>query len=648
MKVSVIIVNYNVQYFLEVCLHSVFRALERYSGEVIVVDNLSSDGSVEMVKQQFPKVKLIANQVNCGFGKANNQGVAIAQGEYLLFLNPDTVLPEDFFELSVAYMEAHPQAGCLGPKLLDGKGQFSPESKRSFPSLSVAIYKTTGIHKLFPRSPYFNKYYAVHIGENETAPVDVLMGCCMLLRTSVLEQIKVAFDEDFFMYGEDIDLSYRIQKAGYQNIYFPQTSIIHYKGESTKKTTLSYVRIFNEALSLFVKKNYPAAQAKMFTVFINVGIVLRAMITLFKNFLSIIKMPLLDMVLLSAVFWLVKDVYLFDIKGYTEIKPLALAITLPMYLLLWLGSMYLNGVYEISYHPIRVIRGMAIGTILAVAYYGLLQTEFRYSRSIIFSTAIFGTVLMVLMHRILHYFKILKYIPYDRISKKTTVVANEANFIATAKLMQTTNYPLQLFGRISIDDDGYEALQTKAKLPETLYQSGIQEVVFNADHLAYNEIFSMMQACGAAYEYKIHLAGSLGFVGSNSRHTSGDIYVTAPKYNLSHSYHVRNKRIFDIGFSLVLIALLPMLLFKNKAAKMYRNTWQVLVGKRTWVGYSTTEHAEKLPVLKSAVLPTYNKVAGVTPSQVVKEKLDVEYALYYNVFNDVRLVIKNFKFLGEN
>ncbi|TXH55888.1 MAG: hypothetical protein E6Q89_06215 [Bacteroidia bacterium] len=158
----------------------------------------------------------------------------------------------------------------------------------------------------------------------------------------------------------------------------------------------------------------------------------------------------------------------------------------------------------------------------------------------------------------------------------------------------------------------------------------------------------MMQACGAAYEYKIHLAGSLGFVGSNSRHTSGDIYVTAPKYNLSHSYHVRNKRIFDIGFSLVLIALLPMLLFKNKAAKMYRNTWQVLVGKRTWVGYSTTKHAEKLPVLKAAVLPTYNKVAGVTPSQVVKEKLDVEYALYYNVFNDVRLVIKNFKFLGEN
>src|SRR5690606_10747016 len=261
----------------------------------------------------------------------NNQGVAVAQGEYLLFLNPDTVLPEDFFEKTVEYMDEHPDAGCLGPRLLDGKGQFSPESKRAFPTLMVAIYKTTGIGKLLHRSPYFNKYYAVHIHEHETAEVDVLMGCCMLLRKKVLEKITFAFDEDFFMYGEDIDLSYRIQKAGYKNTYFPEVSIIHYKGESTKKSSLSYVRVFNEALSLFVKKNYPVSKDRMFTTFINIGIFFRALITLFKNLLSVIKMPLLDALILLGIFWLVKELYLLDIKGYVEIKSKALLLTVPAY-----------------------------------------------------------------------------------------------------------------------------------------------------------------------------------------------------------------------------------------------------------------------------------------------------------------------------
>ncbi len=648
MKVSVIIVNYNVQYFLEVCLHSVFRALSATSGEVIVVDNQSTDGSLSMIRERFPEVKLIANEINQGFGKANNQGVAIAQGDYLLFLNPDTVLPEDFFEKTLTYMEAHPEAGCLGPKLLDGKGQYAPESKRSFPALSVALYKTTGINKLFSKSPYFNKYYAVHIGEDETAPVDVLMGCCMLLRTQVLDKIKVAFDEDFFMYGEDIDLSYRIQKAGYQNIYFPETSIIHYKGESTKKTTLSYVKIFNEALSLFVKKNYPASKAKVFSFVINAGIVFRAMITLLKNFLSIIKMPLLDMLLLLCVYWIVKEVYLFDIKGYTEIKPLALAITVPVYLSLWLGSMYLNGVYELSYHPLRVIRGMAVGTVLAIAYYGLLQTEFRYSRVIIISTAFIGTILMLLMHRVLYHFKILKYIPYDRISKKTTIIAGVEEYAATAKLMRDTEYPLQLFGRISNGSDKeIDALSNRSHLSETLYQSGIQEVVFGMNDLTYKEVFAMMQQCGAAYEYKIHLDGSKGFVGSNSRHTSGDIYITAPKYNLSHSYHVRNKRLFDWGFSFVLLAGYPMVVFVMKKGSLFQNILAVISGKKTWVGYGKQTHSEKLPLLKKAVIPTYYMMDAVVPNEIIIEKTDTEYALHYNVFYDLRLAIKNFKFLSR-
>jgi GT2 family glycosyltransferase len=164
-----------------------------------------------MIREKFPQVLLIENKDNKGFSKANNQGVARATGEYILFLNPDTVMPEDFFRKTVHYMDTHPDAGSLGPRLLDGKGQFAPDSKKSFPTLSVAIFKTTGINKIFSKSPYFNKYYAVHIGEHETAPVEVLSGCCMLVRRKLLDEIGGAFDEDYFMYCEDVDLSYRIQ-----------------------------------------------------------------------------------------------------------------------------------------------------------------------------------------------------------------------------------------------------------------------------------------------------------------------------------------------------------------------------------------------------------------------------------------------------
>src|SRR5690606_19299855 len=164
MRISVIIVNYNVKYFLEVCLHAVYRALEGISGEVIVVDNNSTDGSPKYIRERFPSVTLIENRGNTGFSKANNQGVEIAKGEYILFLNPDTVVPEDFFSSLLAYMDAHPEAGSIGPRLIDGKGQYAPDSKKSFPSFSVALFKGTGLHKLFPKSKVFNRYYAVHIG----------------------------------------------------------------------------------------------------------------------------------------------------------------------------------------------------------------------------------------------------------------------------------------------------------------------------------------------------------------------------------------------------------------------------------------------------------------------------------------------------
>ncbi|MEL6867301.1 MAG: glycosyltransferase family 2 protein, partial [Bacteroidota bacterium] len=241
MKLSVIIVNYNVKYFLEQALLSVRKAAARVETEVFVVDNNSVDESVSMVREKFPEVILIANKDNPGFSIANNQAIRQSNGEYVLLLNPDTVVEEDTFEKCVAFMDAHPRAGALGVKMIDGSGAFLPESKRGFPSPLVAFYKTFGLSRLFPKSQIFNHYHLGYLDKDENHEVEVLAGAFMFLRASVLEKVGL-LDETFFMYGEDIDLSYRIVKAGYKNYYFSATTIIHYKGESTKKGSLNYVR----------------------------------------------------------------------------------------------------------------------------------------------------------------------------------------------------------------------------------------------------------------------------------------------------------------------------------------------------------------------------------------------------------------------
>ncbi|MDR1369092.1 MAG: glycosyltransferase family 2 protein [Dysgonamonadaceae bacterium] len=254
MKLSVIIVNYNVKYYLEQCLLSVFAAMKNTDAEVFVVDNNSSDGSIEYLRPKFPEVIFIENHSNPGFSKANNQAIEAAKGKYILLLNPDTVITENTLDNVCHFMDEHSDAGGLGVKMIDGYGTFLPESKRGFPSPWNSLCKMSGIAGLFPKSPVFAKYHLKYLNENETHQVDVLSGAFMLLRRETLEKTG-SLDETFFMYGEDIDLSYRITKAGYKNYYLPE-KIIHYKGESTKKD-LRYVKIFYEAMLIFFKKHYP-------------------------------------------------------------------------------------------------------------------------------------------------------------------------------------------------------------------------------------------------------------------------------------------------------------------------------------------------------------------------------------------------------
>jgi N-acetylglucosaminyl-diphospho-decaprenol L-rhamnosyltransferase len=254
---SVVIVTYNCRSFVQLCLHALlWQKDERL--EVIVVDNDSEDGTVEALKERFPQVVIIANKSNVGFGTACNQGMKTARGRYFLMLNPDTFVPEDLSQKVVAFMDAHKSCGAMGVYMSDGTGRFLPESKRGMPTLFRSFCRFSGLSALFPSSKAWAGYYLGHLSVNETAPVEILAGAFMVLSREAIEKVG-GFDEAFFMYGEDIDLSWRIHQAGFANYYVPDIKIVHFKGESTAKDQ-RYVKMFYGAMELFYKKHFGMRQ----------------------------------------------------------------------------------------------------------------------------------------------------------------------------------------------------------------------------------------------------------------------------------------------------------------------------------------------------------------------------------------------------
>ena len=377
-KLSVVIVNYNVKHFIEQCLFSVLKASEKIECEVFVVDNNSVDGSVTLVKEKFPEVQLIVNKTNSGFSVANNQAIKIAKGEYVLLLNPDTVVQEDTFTKILSFMDAHPEAGGLGVKMLDGQGNFAPESKRGLPTPEVAFYKMFGFSRFFPKSKRFGKYHLSYLSENEINEVDVLSGAFMLMRKSVLDTIGL-LDETFFMYGEDIDLSYRITKAGFKNYYFPETQIIHYKGESTKRSSLNYVVIFYKAMAIFSNKHFSGSNAFWFNTLIHFAIFLKAGLALTARFLKAFTIPILDFCFITFGLFVVKNIYQqnvgFDQNIYSQ-KLLNFAF--PLYALVWIIMVYFNGGYDKPIKLLKIVRGILVGTVFILMGYSLLPESLRF------------------------------------------------------------------------------------------------------------------------------------------------------------------------------------------------------------------------------------------------------------------------------
>jgi GT2 family glycosyltransferase/lipopolysaccharide/colanic/teichoic acid biosynthesis glycosyltransferase len=320
--ISVIIVNYKVKEYIANLLSSLKKASHSFILEIFVVDNDSDDGSVSYLKERFPEVRYIENSKNIGFGRANNQVIAKARGEYTLIINPDTLVSEDTLKCLVNHMEENPGCGAAGCKILNPDGTFAPESRRTVPTIGSAFGKVFGLNTLFPKSKLFGKYYMNWLDENEASEVDVLSGSFMFWRSSLLKDLN-GFDERFFMYGEDIDLCYRVQDTDYHIDYVPDTSIIHYKGESTKKGDLKYIRIFNKALYQFFDKHYSSRYSSFFRVFIYLAIWIKTIFSIALSSFRKLKAVLIDLFILNLSI-ITGFILRYALKGENIVNPVGI------------------------------------------------------------------------------------------------------------------------------------------------------------------------------------------------------------------------------------------------------------------------------------------------------------------------------------
>ncbi len=400
MQLSIIIINYNVKHFLEQCLHSVKAAIHGITAEVLVVDNHSTDGSLPYLRPLFPWVIWVDNPENTGFGAANNQALQLATGELILYLNPDTLLPEDCLHHCLYFMSAHLQAGALGICMVDGSGRFLKESKRAFPGPLTSFFKLTGLAGLFPKSKWFARYHLGHLPEATSNEVDVLAGAFMMVRRKVLQQTG-AFDERFFMYGEDIDLSYRIQKSGWQNWYFAGSRIIHFKGESTKKGSLNYVRMFYQAMYVFVQKHYGGGKAMLFRSFIQVAIWLRAGLSAAISFVKWIGLPLLDALIVMLSLFSLKHVWQTWVRKGLHLRPEIVWTIFPAFTILFIIAGAMAGLYQRWYKPLRTWYAMMAAIVINLAAYSLLNDEYRFSRGIVLFGGLLASIVILLFRYIL-------------------------------------------------------------------------------------------------------------------------------------------------------------------------------------------------------------------------------------------------------
>ncbi len=633
--ISIIIVNYNVRYFLKRCIESIYNSkIGGIEIEVFVVDNASIDGSNEMIRSDFKNVRLIANQKNAGFAVANNQAIKLTNSKHVLILNPDTILEEDTLQICFDYMERNRDVGAIGVKMIDGTGKFLPESKRDLPTVWNSFAKLSGLAALFPFSKMFNGYALGHLDQNKNHSIQVLCGAFMFVRKSVIEEVGV-FDERFFMYGEDIDWSRRIGEGGFDIHYLADTTIIHYKGESTKKASLSYVKTFYNAMGLYVEKHYTGRSGRWFASLLKLGISVRAAISGMKRMVSQLIWPIIDGVLIgSALKWfsfLWASYYFKNPFYYTESS---LFWNIVLYASVWAFVLWFIGYYQKSSWRKRVV-GVVSGLICILIFYALLPDHFRPSRLIILAGTLISFIITAITAFILR---------YNNGSEKTKNILIVADVEVAKEIKMSLNkaeVKSNILGVVNPETEASKDLSYLNDISQLRPLSKVlkaDEVIFSTENMKMKEIMKQMMILDTKLSFKIAGDDSLSIIGSNSKNTSGELYNVNIKYNLADGYYRHVKRVFDFSMSIVLLILSPILMIFNKfrLVRLIKHIFQTMLGLKTFIGYTgSIDQYQNLPELSPCVimLPLGNQDDG--------QARNMYYARSYSVWTDLEVLAKN-------
>lgn len=646
MKVSVIIVNYNVKFFLEQCLCSVQKALGNSSGEVIVIDNNSTDGSLQYLQPLFPSVNFIYNKENIGFGKACNQALALSKGEYVLFLNPDTIIPEDAISNSIAFFEQHPDAGALGIKMLDGSGHFLPESKRAFPSPLTSFYKLTGLSSLFPRSKSFSKYHLGYLDEHKDHEIDVLAGAFMMIPKKVLDKVG-AFDEVFFMYGEDVDLSYRIQQAGFKNYYYAGSPVIHFKGESTRKGSVNYVRMFYKAMSVFVRKHYGGSKAGVFNFFIQLAIILRGFFSAVAQLFHWIGLAVIDALLILVSFWLMKEFWYDYIRPDIRYDSNLLAIAFPSFTSIFWIAAYYSGLYDGHFRHLKLFRAYFTAGLFILAVYSLLPEAYRFSRAIVLLAPLLAYILMAALRHALVVVGAIDTGDEEQEKRQTLIVGSEKEYQTAINVLKKADRNERVLGRVAPKQEEENTVGTIRDINKIIRSVPVKEIIFCEGVLSYSDIISQLPLSSGSVRIKFFSSGSRSIIGSDSKNTAGESISSQKEFIIGSPVKRRGKRLLDVMVALLLIITYPFQLFITRnPMNLLSNIIAVILRKKTWVGYTVEE--KELPALKRSVIgcnglpPQLN-----TLPQDSLHKVDHWYARDYEVMKDIELIWRGWAYLGS-
>ncbi|MEO6190338.1 MAG: glycosyltransferase [Saprospiraceae bacterium] len=636
MDLSVIIVNYNVCHFLEQAISTSLKAITGLQAEIIVVDNNSIDQSCEMVNKLFPEVILIRNKENYGFAKANNIGIKIAKGEFVLLLNPDTLVQEDCFQKCIEFMRSNPKVGALGVKMLDGSGNILPESKRGFPTTWVSFCKMSGLYKLFPHSKLFNGYYLGHLDYTHNHRVEILTGAFFFTRKKILEQLN-GLDESYFMYGEDIDLSHSVNLLGYELHYLAETQIIHFKGESTKKSSLNYWSAFYNAMLIFTNK-YHQSNSGIYLFLLKIVILFKGVISFIRNFLNRSVVIIFDAMIILLGSYFIKNVFsVFFYNNPYHFQSFAIWINMILYTLIWIISFYLNGLYDKKYRIQDIVISTVIGFMINLSIYALMPESLRSSRLLL------GLIFLW----VLAYVFIGRFI-FNRIfghgwkfsneqSKSIIIVGDEQEESFVKNMLLTNKIEHRIVTRIN---SSAKSLDLNWSDVARLYKP--DEIIFCPSINSVHYILKIIGQLPEFIQIKILNPSGSGIIGSSDSKAVGELYTFEFSYNLQKEKYQRQKRFFDIAFSFLVLIFTWLLIFIYKdKIKFLSNTFNVLFGFKTWVALGNLGN-ETYPNLinKPGILEPLNLQQKYQGKELVMEVYK-NYLWNYSMWMDMDICLRD-------